>query len=285
LPLRDAFAVLFFVSVGMLFEPRVLVDHPLRVLAVVGIIIIGKSLAAALVVLVFRYPLNTALTISASLAQVGEFSFILASLGVSLKLLPTDGQSLIVAGALISIALNPFVFSMLEPALKWARDHSAMARRLDERDDPLASLPITTEQKYLSKQIVLIGYGRVGRRIGQALRSAEIPFVVAEQNREVVDELRETGIQAVYGDASEAAVIVQTHVANATMLVIATPDTVAVRKMIDMARRLNPEIQIVTRLHSEAEGLLFERENLAKVFLGENELAQAMIRHVLGSAR
>ena len=147
LPLRDAFAVLFFVSVGMLFDPQVLVDDPLKVLAVVGIIVVGKSLAAALLVLLLRYPLNTALTVSASLAQIGEFSFILASLGMALGVLPAAGQSLILAGALISIALNPLVFSAIEPALRWLRRRSALARRLERTDDPLSELPMSTEAR------------------------------------------------------------------------------------------------------------------------------------------
>jgi CPA2 family monovalent cation:H+ antiporter-2 len=261
----------------------VVIDHPFQVLAVIGIVVIGKSLAAAVMVLIFRYPLNTALTISASLAQIGEFSFILAALGVSLKLLPPQGQSLIVAGALISIALNPLVFSLLDPALKWIRARSAMARRLDERDDPLAALPASTEEKYLARQVVLVGYGRVGRRIADALGERKIPFVVAEQNRERVERLRAKGIPAVSGDATEPAVLVQAHIAKANMLVIATPDTVGVRQMIKTARALNPAIAIVVRMHSEAEGKALERDGLAKVFLGENELAQAMIRHVLSA--
>ena len=120
LPLRDAFSVLFFVSVGMLFDPQVLIREPLHVLMVLAIIIFGKSLAAFALVLLFRYPLNTALTVSASLAQIGEFSFILADL-VSLGLMPEEGQSLILAGAIISIALNPLLFQAIEPAQAWVR--------------------------------------------------------------------------------------------------------------------------------------------------------------------
>jgi len=143
LPLRDAFAVLFFVSVGMLFNPAVLWDRPLQVLAVVAIIMVGKTLAAAALVLSFRYPLNTALTVSASLAQIGEFSFILVGLGASLGLLPAEGTSLVLAGALISMALNPMLFHAIAPLQGWLRTRSALARRLEERDDPLAELPMT----------------------------------------------------------------------------------------------------------------------------------------------
>lgn len=284
LPLRDAFAVLFFVSVGMLFDPWVLIERPLQVLAVVAIIIVGKSLAAAALVMAFRYPLNTALTVSASLAQIGEFSFILVGLGASLGLLPPEGQSLVLAGALISIALNQALFTAVEPLQRWILEKSALARKLEARDDPLAELPTTTEAKYLSQQVVLVGYGRVGRRIAATLTAHHIPFVVAEQNRETVEKLRAEGIPAVSGDAAEPAVLIQAHIARARMLVIATPDTLNVRQMIAAARALNPGIETVVRTHNEAEARLLNEENAGTVFLGERELAQAMSRHVVERA-
>lgn len=230
LPLRDAFSVLFFVSVGMLFDPDMLIREPLRVVVVVAIIIFGKSLAAFLLVLAFRYPVNTALTVSASLAQIGEFSFILAGLGVSLKLLPTEGQSLILAGALISMALNPLVFHAIEPVQAWIRSRSKLARALERPDDPLAELPMTIDQERLTGHVVLVDYGRVGQRIAEALAESGVPFVVAEQNRELVEQLRERGIPAVSGDATEPAVLIQAHIARARMLVIATPDAFHARK-------------------------------------------------------
>jgi CPA2 family monovalent cation:H+ antiporter-2 len=280
LPLRDAFSVLFFVSVGMLFDPGVLFLEPLRVLAVVGVIVLGKSLAAFLIVLLFRYPLNTALTVSASLAQIGEFSFILAALGVSLKLLPNEGQSLILAGALISITLNPLVFAAIEPALRWIRARSALARKLEGRDDPLAELPMSTEQKYLAKQVVLVGYGRVGRRVADALLQRGLPFVVADANRERVEELRARGVPAVVGDAADPAVLVQAHIADARQLVIAVPDPVGAPKMIETARTLNPDIECVVRCHNEDEAVLLAQLPGTRVFVGERELADAMVRHV-----
>jgi len=281
LPLRDAFSVLFFVSVGMLFDPQVLVEQPVKVLAVVGIVMIGKTLAAIALVLVFRYPLNTALTVGASLAQIGEFSFILAGLGVGLGLLPGEGQSLILAGALISIAFNALVFAAIEPAQAWIRQRSSLARRLERRDDPLAELPMSVDQSRLTGQVVLVGYGRVGRRIADALGGRKIPFVVAEQNRELVEMLRARDIPAVSGDASDPAVLIQAHIARAGMLVIATPDTFNVRKMVEVARTLNPAIEVVLRTHSEEEAELLQKENVGKVFMGEHELAQGMARHVL----
>ena len=281
LPLRDAFAVLFFVSVGMLFDPWVIVERPLQVIAVIAIIMVGKSIAAAALVLAFRYPLNTALTVSASLAQIGEFSFILVGLGASLGLLPPEGQSLVLAGALISIALNPAAFYFAEPMQRWILARSALARRMEARDDPMAELPTHTEQKYLAQQVVLVGYGRVGRRIAAAMQAHHIPFVVAEQNRETVERLRGEGMAAVFGDASEPATLIQAHIARARMLVIATPDSLNVRQMISVARTLNPQIEIAVRTHSETEARLLNEEQAGRVFLGEQELAQSMARHVV----
>jgi monovalent cation:H+ antiporter-2, CPA2 family len=281
LPLRDAFAVLFFVSVGMLFDPNILVEQPLRVAAVVAVIVLGKSLAAAVLVLLLRYPLHTALTISASLAQIGEFSFILGSLGSALGMLPKEGASLIVAGALISIAINPLVFKGIRPLQEWLLARSELARRLSERDDPLAELPMTTDPKYLAQQVVLVGYGRVGRKVAEALRAAGLPFVVAEENRELVERLRTEGTPAVSGDASRPEVLVQAHIARARMLVIAIPDTIGVRQMAAHARQLNPGIEIVVRSHNEEEARRLEEEVAGRVFVGEHELAVAMSRYVL----
>ena len=284
LPLRDAFAVLFFVSVGMLFNPWVLVERPLQVLGVVAIIMAGKTVAAAALVLALRYPLNTALTVSASLAQIGEFSFILMGLGTSLGLLPPEGASLVLAGALISIALNPFVFRLIAPLQDWLRARSALARRLEQRVDPLAELPLGTDQRYLARQVVLVGYGRVGRRIANALVAHDVPFVVAERDRDLVEMLRGAGMAAVFGDAADPAVLIQAHIARAHMLVIATPDTLDVRQIVATARQLNPGIQAVLRTHNEEEARLLEQECVGTVFLGEEALAQAMARHVLECA-
>jgi CPA2 family monovalent cation:H+ antiporter-2 len=285
LPLRDAFAVLFFVSVGMLFDPGVVVREPLAVLAVIGIIMFGKTLAAIGLVLLLRYPLNTALIVGASLAQIGEFSFILAGLGVEYHLLPEEGRSLILAGALISIALNPAVFAAIGPVQRWLRERSALARKLERRADPLAELPASVDASLLTGHVAIVGYGRVGKRIAAALREENVPFTIAEQNREVVERLREEGAHAVSGDASDPAVLIQAHVARASMLVIATPDTLGVRKMIEVARRLNPKIQIVLRTHSDEEAAMLRQEHAGEVFMGEHELAKAMTQHVLSKMR
>ena len=282
LPLRDALSVLFFVSVGMLFDPSVLVEQPLRVLTVVAIIVLGKSIVTAIIVLAFRYPLHTALTVSVSQAQIGEFSFILGALGVSIALLPPEGHSLILAGSLLSIALNPLLFLAIDPLQKWLRAKSDRIRQLEQRDDdPLAQLPGDVEPERMSDHVVLVGYGRVGRRIGEALMKSKVTFVVVEGNRELVSRLRSRGMLAVSGDADEPAVLIQAHVARAKILVVATPDTSRARVMIDIARRLNPTIETVVRTHSDGEAELLRKEKVSGVFMGEHELARGMIRHVL----
>jgi monovalent cation:H+ antiporter-2, CPA2 family len=281
LPFRDAFSVLFFVSVGMLFEPAIVLQEPLKLLLVVLIIMVGKTVAAVVLVLAFRYPLNTALTVGASLAQIGEFSFILAGLGLTLGLLPAEGQSLVLAGALISITLNSLVFTAIEPVQRWVRRRSALARQLERRDDPLAELPATVDVETLTGHVVLVGYGRVGRRIAEAMSEKGIRYVVAEVNREAVERLRERGIHAVTGDASEAEVLVQAHVARASMLVVATPDPVKIRRIVDLARMLNPRIECLLRTHSDEEAEFLRQKNLGQVFMGEHELATAMTEQVL----
>jgi len=244
---------------------------------------VGKTLAAIGLVLLFRYSLHTALTVGASLAQIGEFSFILAGLGVALGLMPVDGQSLVLAAALITIAANTVMFSAIGPIETWLLARFSFMRQLEQREDDLAELPESTDLHLLSQQVVLVGYGRVGKRIGWALKNKGIPFVVAEQNREVVEALRQEGVPAVSGDALTPEVLVQAHVARAAMLVIAIPDTINVRKMVEIARTLNPGIQIVLRTHNEEEAALLKEESMGAVFVGEHELARGMTNHILAN--
>jgi CPA2 family monovalent cation:H+ antiporter-2 len=281
LPLQDAFSVLFFVSVGMLFDPSVIVEEPLHVLATVGVILVGKTLAALVVVLILRYPVRTAAIVAASLAQVGEFSFILASLGMSLGLLPKEGNDLILAGALFSIALNPVMFSLAGPTERWLQRHTKFAAKLEASSNPLAELPMTTEAKYLSNHVVLVGWGRVGKQIGRDLAAEGVPYVVAESNREFVETHRREGGAAVWGDATDPAVLIQAHIREARALVIATPGTVQVRAMVETARALNPGVQVIVRCHNAEEAELLERDGAGKVFVGENELARSMVSFVL----
>jgi CPA2 family monovalent cation:H+ antiporter-2 len=223
--------------------------------------------------------------VGASLAQIGEFSFILAGLGVALGLMPEEGRSLVLAAALISIAANAALFAAIEPVRRWILDRSALARRLEQSDDPLAQLPGSVDPAVLTGHVVLAGYGRIGRRIGETLRDAQIPCVVAEQNRERVDQLRAAGVPAVSGDATTPEVLVQAHVARASTLVVAIDDAPGARRMADVARTLNPSIAVVLRASSEDEAAMLRDANLGAVFLGEDELARAMSDHVTSRPR
>ena len=271
----------FFVSVGMLFNPHILIEQPLKVLTVIAIIMIGKTLVAIALVLAFRYPLNTALTVGASLAQIGEFSFILAGLGIALGLLSTEAQNLILAGALASIAFNSTLFGLLEPLQKWIRKHSAFARSLDMRNDPLSTLPMSTDDVFLSGQVVLVGFGRVGRRIANSLDEYKIPYVVVDTNREYVEQLRARDIPAVCGDAADPNVLIQAHITHAGLLIAATSNTFHVRKMVDIARTPNQKIETIIRTHNEGEAVLWSNEKIGKIFLSEQQLAQGMASYVL----
>jgi len=281
LPLRDAFAVLFFVSVGMLFNPEILWQEPLKLLIIVFIIMFGKTLAAMALVLLFRYPLNTAVTVGISLAQVGEFSFILAGMGLSMSLISNDAHSLILAGAIISIALNSFLFDSISPLMEWARKRSALARKLDQRIDPLALLPANTQQSLLKGQVVVVGHGRVGKSIVTQLKEQKIPCVVAEKDRSIVEELRKDGTAAVSGDASDPFVLIQAHIANAAILVIASQDSLDISKMIETARTLNPKIVIFIRARSSEEIQLYDKEGWGKSFTPETELANRFYVEIL----
>ncbi|MDP9043508.1 MAG: Kef family K(+) transporter [Pseudomonadota bacterium] len=285
LPLQDAFAVLFFVSVGMLFDPGIVLEQPLRLLATLGVIVVGKSLAAIGVVLMLRYPIRCAVVVAASLAQVGEFSFILAGLGMSLGLLPKQANDLILAGALLSIALNPVMFSLAGPLERWLERRPARVARVGPAINPLTQLPDSTEATSLAGQIVLVGWGRVGRQIGEQLAHHGVPVVIAESNRELVEALRHRRLPAVWGDATDPEVLVQAHIRDARALVIATPETVQVRAMVEVARALNPDVDVLVRSHNLEEAGLLEREGAGTVFVGESELAKAMVAHVMGLVR
>ncbi|CAM4332884.1 cation:proton antiporter [Acinetobacter dispersus] len=281
LPLREIFSILFFVSVGMLFDPSILVEEPLRILAVVAIIMVGKTLAAMALVLFFRYPINTALTVGASLAQIGEFSFILATLGLSLGLLTPDAQNLILAGALFSITLNSFVFSAIEPVQRWIRERSHLARMLERSGDPLAMLPDEVDQAYLRDQVVIIGYGGVGRRISENLMQQNIKVVIAEENREIVEKLRSQGIAAVSGEATEPNVLIQAHIQHARLLVISPMDILDIHRIVDISKQLNPEIQVLICAESKEEAVVIREENIGEVFYAKEEMAKNMSHHIL----
>ncbi len=282
LPLQDAFSVLFFVAVGMLFDPAILVRQPLEVLAVVLIIMVGKSIGALAIVLLFRYPLHTALVISASLAQIGEFSFILAALGVSLELLPTEGQSLIVAGSLLTIGLNPLTFEAATRLSRWAAARPRVLAAL-ERGTP-DQPEVAPADGPLREHAIVVGYGRVGGTIGEALARAQVPYVVVEQNRELFESLRDRGLPVIYGNAGRRTVLELAHPELARLIIVTAPDPFQARAVVDLARRVNPSIASVVRTHSEEERAYLERAGVGLAVMGERELARTMARYALQAA-
>jgi CPA2 family monovalent cation:H+ antiporter-2 len=283
LPFQDAFAVLFFVSVGMLFDPSVLVEQPLQVLGAVLIILIGKSLAALGIVLAFRYPVRTALVVAASLAQIGEFSFILAGLGVVLNLLPPEGHSLVLAGALLSITANPLIFAAATWLERRVRASPRLAEWLERPAGALAELPAGVDEEALRDHAVLIGHGRVGAPVAHALEQQGIPYVVVEQNREEVEALRARGLPALFGDASRPGILEHAHLERARLLVVSSPDAFQARLILDHARKVNPGIDTVVRTHSDEERAHLERTGVGRAVVGERELALAIIRYAFGT--
>jgi CPA2 family monovalent cation:H+ antiporter-2 len=283
LPLQDAFAVLFFVAVGMLFDPGILVRHPLQVLAVVAIVMIGKSLAAFFIVLAFRRPLHTALTISASLAQIGEFSFILASLALALGLMPAEAQNLIVAGALLSIGLNAAVFAAVEPLRRWITARPRLLGMLERPGGMRTESPAHVHAARLHNHAVIVGYGRVGSAIGTALAGAGVPYLVLEQDRQTVTSLRERGIPAFFGDASRPGMLAQVNMAEARLLVVTAPEPFTARAIIMEARKANPAVDIVVRTHTDEERQYLEGMQVGQAVMGERELARAMADYALES--
>lgn len=287
LPLRDAFSVIFFVGVGMMFDPMILVDKPLHLLAVLAIIILGKSLVAFGLVMLFRYPLHTALTVAASLAQIGEFSFILAGLGVSLGLLPQEGMSLVLAGAIISIAFNPVAFALVEPLRNLMKKRWKYARVLDAKSDPLSVMPDEEESKYLRGHMVLVGYNKVCEHIAKDLSERKVPFVIVEKDRNIVEDLRENGFKAVCGDAIDPAILIQAHVQDAAMVILNFRDDILRRKVIETAKILNHKIEAVIMTSDDEIAVRAMTDHLGKVFDSNAVMAGSIVKycmHRLGKA-
>ncbi|HKS58303.1 MAG TPA: YbaL family putative K(+) efflux transporter [Steroidobacteraceae bacterium] len=283
LPLQDAFAVMFFVSVGMLFDPSVVIDRPLEVLGVLFVIVVGKSLAAFGIVLAFGYPVRTALTISASLAQIGEFSFILAGLGVALGLLPPAGRDLVLAGALLSITFNPFAFGMIAPMTRWLDRHPRVAALLERRNKRRTPPTAGALAADLRNHAVIVGYGRVGSVVGHALDNQGLQFAVIERSQRIVEELRGRGTVALQGDASASGVLELAGIEHARLLVIASPDGFQVRRTLELARARNPRIAVVVRTHSSSELAYLIRQGVDRAVMGELELALEMTDYALRS--
>lgn len=275
LPLRDAFAVLFFVAVGMLFNPQILLDNPLALLAVVFIIVIGKSTAAFLIVRMFGYPASSAALIAVSLAQIGEFSFILGGLALTLNVIPKEAYDLLLGGAIISTILNPVLFNLLDRYEAW---HLATPVSAPPAKPELVDAPHTPGVFDLSGHVIVVGFGRVGRHLTDLLGAARMPFVVIEPQKDRIDLLEKDGVRAVYGKAGDADVLRAAGIVHANALLIAIPNGYDTIPIVAAARELSPHLPIIARaqLPAEADHLIAQGANEA--MLAERELARSMVR-------
>jgi len=273
LPLKDAFAVLFFVSVGMLFDPSMLLRTPWELLAVLLVVLVGKALVAYAIVRFFGFRPRVALTVSASLAQIGEFSFILASLGTALGVLPTQGRDLILASAILSIALNPLAFACVEPLSRWLERRQPGRSDADDRAALFAPL---------HGHVVLVGYGRVGSAIGSVLEGARVPLAVVEMDPQLTQALGARNVPALCGDGMAKGALETVGAARAKLLILAIPDGFQARRVLEIARGLNPHIRTVVRTHSESELKSLQAAGVGLAILGERELALAMADYALG---
>ena len=280
LPLRDAFAVLFFVSVGMLFDPSFIVREPLLVAAVVALIVIRKWLVSSAMVLVLGYPIRAALIVGAGLAQIGEFSFVLSDVDRQLGILPADAHELIIAAALITITLNSLLFHSVEPITERLRN-ARLVRTFDERRaGALAHLERERAEK-LSRHAVVAGHGRVGSLVARALQRRNMEVLVVEEDRRLVDDLREAGTAAIYGDAGHELVLERAHLERAILLVVALRDPQTSRRVVEYARRTNERIGIVARAHTRDAADFLKKAGANEVVLGEEELAIEMTGYAL----
>lgn len=276
LPLRDAFAVLFFVSVGMLFDPGILLRAPGPLLATLAIILVGKSLAAWLIVRAFGRSNAVALTISASLAQIGEFSFILAGLGVSLAILPPQGRDLILAGAILSILLNPVLFALVDRFATEASPAKPKPSTAAE-PEPEAKPDLDIAPTALEDHMVVVGYGRVGALLGAGLLARGEKVLVIEEQGDAVAAARRDGAELLLGNAADPAVLAAAGLSRARRLFVAIPQSFEAGQVCEQARRDNPALPIVARAHSDAEVAHLTKCGATLTIMGEAEIARAML--------
>ncbi|WP_406873375.1 YbaL family putative K(+) efflux transporter [Aminobacter sp. P9b] len=299
LPLRDAFSVLFFVSVGMLFDPTSLLSNTWPILGTLFIILIGKSVAAFLIVIAFGYPIATALIISASLAQIGEFSFMLAGLGVSLNLLPEQGRDLILAGAILSIVLNPLAFAGAARLKPWLEKRAGIPEAVEAvpigpATEPgevatTTTVPVKDDEDAppptkLTGHTILIGYGRVGSLVGQSLKAAGMEFLVIEDADKTIARLKAEGIETVAGNAVKGEVFASANAAGARRLILAIPNAFEAGQIILKAKAANPAMVIIARAHSDAEVDHLTGLGADKVIMGEREIARGIVEQVMANA-
>lgn len=285
LPMRDAFAVLFFVSAGMLFDPRSLLATPGLVAATLAIIVVAKPLAALGIALVLGYPPKVGLAVAAALAQIGEFSFILAALGKNLGLLPDAATNALVAAAIVSIAFNPVLYRFVDPSTAWAARRPWLWRRLNAwTRAPAAALALPSERDPIRSsrhRAIVVGHGPVGQTLTRLLRENDIEPTIIETNLETVRKLRDGGVPAVYGDASHAETLKTAGIDRAGSFILSASSIPGAEGIIRLARQLNPKIRVLVRTPYLRERPVLRQAGADRVFTGEGEVALAMTESLL----
>ena len=281
LPLQDAFSVLFFVGVGMMLDWRVILEEPWSILTMLAIIMIGKSLTAFCLVHFLRYPLHTSLNVGAALAQIGEFSFILAAQGIALGMTDQKMLSMVVASAILSIALNPLMFAMIPYVRRFSVRYFAWARAAAMLTDPYSVLPKETSRRMLMGQTILVGRGSVTRSVAKRLATDDVPFVCISEDKSFAEELREQKHAVISGDAADPMVLVQGHIVTAAQLMVIDIDPVKTLKVVEMAKQLNPELNIMARAGSRDEVEHLKQEGIANVYLDSESVSEVLTGNIL----
>ena len=281
LPLQDAFSVLFFVGVGMMLDWRVILEEPWSILTMLAIIMIGKSLTAFCLVHFLRYPLHTSLNVGAALAQIGEFSFILAAQGIALGMTDQKMLSMVVASAILSIALNPLMFAMIPYVRRFSVRYFAWARAAAMLTDPYSVLPKETSRRMLMGQTILVGSGSVTRSVAKRLATDDVPFVCISEDKSFAEELREQKHAVISGDAADPMVLVQGHIVSAAQLMVIDIDPVKTLKVVEMAKQLNPELNIMARAGSRDEVEHLKQEGIANVYLDSESVSEVLTGNIL----
>lgn len=281
LPLQDAFSVLFFVGVGMMLDWRVILEEPWSILTMLAIIMIGKSLTAFCLVHFLRYPLHTSLNVGAALAQIGEFSFILAAQGIALGMTDQKMLSMVVASAILSIALNPLMFAMIPYVRRFSVRYFAWARAAAMLTDPYSVLPKETSCRMLMGQTILVGSGSVTRSVAKRLATDDVPFVCISEDKSFAEELREQKHAVISGDAADPMVLVQGHIVTAAQLMVIDIDPVKTLKIVEMAKQLNPELNIMARAGSRDEVEHLKQEGIANVYLDSESISEVLTGNIL----
>ena len=281
LPLQDAFSVLFFVGVGMMLDWRVILEEPWSILTMLAIIMIGKSLTAFCLVHFLRYPLHTSLNVGAALAQIGEFSFILAAQGIALGMTDQKMLSMVVASAILSIALNPLMFAMIPYVRRFSVRYFAWARAAAMLTDPYSVLPKETSRRMLMGQTILVGSGSVTRSVAKRLATDDVPFVCISEDKSFAEELREQKHAVISGDAADPMVLVQGHIVTAAQLMVIDIDPVKTLKIVEMAKQLNPELNIMARAGSRDEVEHLKQEGIARVYLDSESISEVLTGNIL----